>query len=266
MSVAQVFSLPELRELILLGLPLRRIILARHICSGFDATLKRSKKIRQALWLEPASTQKVEWYSHPKGGGDWAGARNTGDWKLNEDSDGVVPIANPFIAMFNNFRQQWYRKRLAGLYFDANETIAFSGYWSCRVFTVHFPQFDRSDDSELEFPDEHVEGSFKGMVVSHPPPRSVTIHVRAEGKSIRVASSHSRGLDLLTLIRNAVRACVNAETVGSAFMWVTIVGGEKWRMLSGTVDEITGWEMLRILHADAGELHYVDDFAYNPSA
>ena len=34
---------------------------------------------------------------------------------------------------------------------------------------------------------------------------------------------------------------------------VSIVGGEKWRLLRRTVDEVTGWEMLAILQGEMDE-------------
>ncbi|KAK4550606.1 hypothetical protein LTR36_000185 [Oleoguttula mirabilis] len=265
MAVAQVFSLPELCELILLGLPLRRIILSRRVCHGFEATVRKSKKIRQALWLEPVSSQqKVEWYTHAgHDGGRHAG--DTGDWKQNAHADRVVPIANPFIAVtqdprYNNFDSQWYCERLQGLYLGGKETVAFSGKSTCRNFTVCLPKLSSHRGSDRSVLKNEPAGCFKRMALSHPASRSVAIHTGPTTQVRDIATSASLGIDFLTLIRATACACKGKE--GNT-AWVTLLGGEKWRVLRQTVDEITGWEMLRILHADEGELDCAKVFMPN---
>ncbi|KAK5742996.1 hypothetical protein LTR17_003008 [Elasticomyces elasticus] len=103
-AMRKVFGISELREMIILHLPLRQLLLSRLVSRDFAATID-TVKVRQALWLEPVSSQRLKWKYHPDQISKARVARGIidhGNWVDGSEvsaADGPHPIMNPFIPV-----------------------------------------------------------------------------------------------------------------------------------------------------------------------
>ena len=91
--IHKALSVLDIVEGILLGLPLRQIILARCVCHQFDYAFRTSPRIRRALFLE-AVRPPVTFGPDPNATGKFTA------WTWQKpDGKTVQPILNPFIAL-----------------------------------------------------------------------------------------------------------------------------------------------------------------------
>ncbi|KAK4963628.1 hypothetical protein LTR10_001257 [Elasticomyces elasticus] len=58
-AATQVLGLPELVEIILLGLPTRDLLFAQKVCKTFKGVIDRSKSIQKALFFLPGTADDV---------------------------------------------------------------------------------------------------------------------------------------------------------------------------------------------------------------
>jgi len=97
MATSQVFETYELLELILLHLPLVDRLLAERVSKTFQSILKRSKKIRQALYREPITESVTMAFRKITHEVDHPYADRQGRGWATSDSTSQKPIVNPFI-------------------------------------------------------------------------------------------------------------------------------------------------------------------------
>ncbi|KAK5736213.1 hypothetical protein LTR17_007553 [Elasticomyces elasticus] len=60
-AAQQVLGLPELVEIVLLGLPTRDLLLAQRVCKTFKDVIDRSKNIQKALFFLPGTADDVNY-------------------------------------------------------------------------------------------------------------------------------------------------------------------------------------------------------------
>ncbi|KXT05310.1 hypothetical protein AC578_11104 [Pseudocercospora eumusae] len=233
-TAATVFALPELLENIILSLPLRSILTVKQVNKTFCASIDTSVCIRRALFLEPATDTRAAW-------------RNHRSWKDQNGQD-VTPILNPFMAVtydedFDDlYCEQWYFGKENGLYLGLNEVFTLEmGEEQERV--LHF-ESDHDDKSDLVSELRKSTSSFKRMMITSPPVMELNIDDNA------VKAQSDSGLTLDDLLDSALTLSGVDENEND----FEIEGGEACRVMAKTVDEITGWEMLRIFSLDQSQL------------
>ncbi|KAK5747431.1 hypothetical protein LTR17_000072 [Elasticomyces elasticus] len=181
--VSKVFGIPELREIILLHLPLRQLLFARQISRDFLATID-TVKVRRALWLETTSGQRLGWEYRP---GHVAGLRpqigvvDTGNWVDKGEISTALnphPIVNPFMFVLQRDNYDASLPRAGMLlhdgngpdvtnheprYFEVDDQIA----WVHERFLKRYYE-GRSKASKLKA--THRKGwSYAAMCFAHPP-------------------------------------------------------------------------------------------------
>lgn len=57
----QIFTLPEVLEMVLLGLPMKDLLLDQRVCKTWRNLITTSSKLQQALFLKPAGDGPVAW-------------------------------------------------------------------------------------------------------------------------------------------------------------------------------------------------------------
>ncbi|KXS95648.1 hypothetical protein AC579_10567 [Pseudocercospora musae] len=240
MAAATVFALPELLENIILSLPLRSILTAKQVSKTFCGTIDTSIWIRRALFLEPATNGRAAW-SRQRAGGDRSGPVRV--W-ADQNDHVVTPILNPFIAVMYDedfdelYRKQWYHAKENGLYLGLNEVFTLAmGEEEERI--LHF-ESDHDDKSDLVSKLRKSTSSFRRMMITSPP----IIELSIDDNSVE--SQSDSGLTIDDLL-DAALALSGVDENENDF---EIEGGEACRVLAKTVDEITGWEMLRIFLLD----------------
>ncbi|KAK4580166.1 hypothetical protein LTR86_000369 [Recurvomyces mirabilis] len=277
--MAHLLDLPaELHEQILLHLPLRSLLLARNICRSFDEIVRGSVRIQQALWLQPTFPKRMVWSPHASRDGRpvW----DTGDWGEHPQNEQQDPkhsgnqkghgstwlTANPFIPASAEcnaalFERQWYGKlskrhsthiygtpdpwRLAPTSHYSIKPVSFDhGRYPCG-FYIAGRIYSYSDGSSTN----GFRRSCDRMLMTHPPMRSVGIKNPDRPRLVGVLSDDDGDGSGITPEHLAVASLSVVERGAD----VSIIGGEKWRLLRRTVDEITGWEMLDILQGDMDE-------------
>ncbi|KAF7195686.1 hypothetical protein HII31_03004 [Pseudocercospora fuligena] len=244
MAAATVFALPELLENIILSLPLRSILTAKQVSKTFCATIETSIWIRRALFLEPATNSRAAWSRQR------AQSNRSGPVRFWADQNGqvVTPILNPFIAVMYDedfdelYCKQWYHEKENGLYLGLNEVFTL-GMDERQERILHF-ESDHDDKSDLVSELEKSTSSFKRMLITSPP----VIELNIDDNTVE--SQSDSGLTIDDLLDSAL-ALSGVDENENDF---EIEGGEACRVLAKTVDEITGWEMLRIFSLDESQL------------
>ncbi|KAK5711039.1 hypothetical protein LTR15_012685 [Elasticomyces elasticus] len=183
--VDKVFSIPELREMIVLHLPLRQLLLARSISRAFAASIN-TVKVRRALWLEPSSRERLRWMNHPDGTVAHQKERkdnDTGNWvNLGEVSTEKCRsiIVNPFVPVQSDgefgFMTQEAMVRGGLLVYDRRPT---ESYWfsDVPIEGVHKMFLERC--GSLHGSDVNSESltrsgwNYASMQFAHPPVQSV---------------------------------------------------------------------------------------------
>ena len=87
----------ELIEEILLYCPLTTIVAGRRVCRRLKETVRCSRRIRQALFLEPATSETLQW-NDPNGGN--TSNSLSGCWKTGDTDTERIPVVNPFILRY----------------------------------------------------------------------------------------------------------------------------------------------------------------------
>ncbi|KAK3670901.1 hypothetical protein LTR78_009179 [Recurvomyces mirabilis] len=282
--MAHLLDLPaELHEQILLYLPLRSLLLARCVCLTFDRAILGSGKIQQALWLRPHSSLRMVWSPHPSR--DGRPAWDTGDWgkdleegrqqqqqrQQREDHSGDKTgrastwlIANPFIPASAECNAELFKRQWYGECFPEEPARIFGNpdSWALarRHYTIKPVSFDHRRypcrfyiaGRIYSYSDAPTMNAFPRscdrMLMTHPPMRSVSIKTRNQPRLVE-ASDDDGDVGGITPEHLAVASLSEVKRGAD----VSIIGGEKWRLLRKTVDEITGWEMLDILLGDMDE-------------
>ncbi|KAK3630337.1 hypothetical protein LTR56_017513 [Elasticomyces elasticus] len=174
--VSKVFSIPELRELIVLHLPLRQLHLARSVSRDFAATID-TPKVRRALWLEPLSAERLTWKYHPDGvAGSQVdkGIIDHGNWVdqgVVSAANGPHPIVNPFIPVERDHNGWLGRPPRSGLLMrdDDEERNRYRGgdppykryFWTDRDISRDHKKFIRKYGSS--------RSSYPQMLLTQPP-------------------------------------------------------------------------------------------------
>ena len=154
---------------------------------------------------------------------------------------------------------------------NRGEVLRFSGQHSiCRHFDAYIPvptEFEKVEEEDLDwnefddFDDEDEEhepikrdreinpsdgsiGLWKRMQLTYPPLE--TLQIRARGHT--AATFVPKHLPFAEYVDACANLCKKEDAT-----WVTNVGGEKWKLVLGTVDTITGFEMLKILEGESEE-------------
>ena len=93
----KVLNTNELLEHILLHLPLRQLLFAQRVNKRFRATIRDTPRIKQALFIDPSSTERVQW-THGKGRrhpSRWLEVENGNEEHISRE-DSTVVLVNPF--------------------------------------------------------------------------------------------------------------------------------------------------------------------------
>ncbi|KAK5120100.1 hypothetical protein LTR85_006581 [Meristemomyces frigidus] len=267
-ATQQVLDTYELLENILLRLPLRQLLLAQRVNTGFRDLIWRSSKINRTLFFTPNTAETVDWYP-PEGGG------NT-----------IRPILNPFLPVYETSKltavtRSAFRGFQRGIDYDDNgsstvvygpQHLAFStpprrffcDYWDrgCQWRAYVDREVTRTHLlSRWEELMESSSGSFMHMLVTHPPCRTTKIltdvrlpqpyyyfaqdvWVEEEDCGVRFGPFLSAAVVVSTEQRVWHKEnFANRDDTNT----VEVVGGESWQLCPKSVDEMTGWEMLRLL-------------------
>ncbi|KAK3709603.1 hypothetical protein LTR37_010824 [Vermiconidia calcicola] len=225
-------SVPEVLESIVLGLPLRQMMLTRRVCREFDRIITSSTAIQRALFLLPSESQAlVPHESEHKTLGDGSGVT----WK-NGSGQVTIPILNPFIRVYGR-----NSRRFESGFHSLSEYVRLLD--PCSVFEYD-PLGGRYASARSLV--QESQGSFKNMLATQPsvvlPPNSIlTFGTRGNTQEDQQASD---GLNALTYGRLVERA---GSVFGHSQRSFALHGGDKWAVLKKTVDEITGYEMLQTL-------------------
>lgn len=91
-TYCQVFENYELLENIILYLPLRQVFVARRISTYFEGIFNRSKPVRRALFLAPATPQHLRHFEIAESVG--------GGWSAGRPSVAIRPVLNPFAEAY----------------------------------------------------------------------------------------------------------------------------------------------------------------------
>ncbi|KAK3638542.1 hypothetical protein LTR56_013014 [Elasticomyces elasticus] len=269
-AAATVLQVAELRQIILLHLPLRQLLLARRVSKDFAASIA-DRKVQKALWLEAASEDHIIYLpnqgarTRPRENGMWASAE--------EPACRITPIVNPFIPLLprNNTHdlslhaKQWYKNRVEGISCNLGETIAFeaaadvSYRWPYRILKVLVPPkravlSTASGANVWTCPPllaTDKTSSFAHMQVTHPPIALVTMKGASGGEKVIKPLSGSKTIEVGGLLDEA---CALAQKRRAES--VLVAGALRWTSIDVIVDEITGWEMLALLR---GSLDYRTD-------
>ncbi|KAK5703133.1 hypothetical protein LTR97_004082 [Elasticomyces elasticus] len=278
-AAATVLQVPELRQIFLLHLPLRQLLLARRVCKDFAASIA-DRKVQKALWLEAASEDHTIYLPNQ---GARTGPRENEMWASGEEpACRITPIVNPFIPPQrlsltqirlprNNahdlslYAKQWYKNRVEGILCNLGETIAFeaaadvSHRWPYRILKVLIPPkramlSNVSGASVWTCPPlltTDKTSSFAHMQVTHPPIALVTMKGDSGGEKIIRPSGGHKTIEVGGLLDEA---CALAQKRRAER--VLVAGASRWTSIDKTVDDITGWEMLAMLK---GSLDYRTD-------
>ncbi|KAK3650499.1 hypothetical protein LTR56_006204 [Elasticomyces elasticus] len=269
-AAATVLQVPELRQIILLHLPLRQLLLARRVSKDFAASIA-DRKVQKALWLEAASEDHIIYLpnqgarTRPRENGMWASGA--------EPACRITPIVNPFVPLLprNNAHDlslhanRWYKNRVEGISCNLGETIAFeaaadvSHRWPYRILKVLIPPkravlsnvSGASVWTCLPLLATEKTSSFAHMQVTHPPIALVTMKGDRGGEKIIRPSGGSKTIEVGRLLDEA---CTLAQKRRAES--VLVAGASRWTSIDLTVDGITGWEMLALLR---GSLDYRTD-------
>lgn len=108
LASTKVLETYELLERVLLHLPLRTLLLSRRVNTSFERVAKRSKSIRQALFLEASSEGPiVANLDHFRFSSSFHGVPQppcfdrrgiSTEWQLEQSKEVVIPLLNPFFA------------------------------------------------------------------------------------------------------------------------------------------------------------------------
>ncbi|KAK4945843.1 hypothetical protein LTR10_014934 [Elasticomyces elasticus] len=174
--VSKVFSIPELREMIVLHLPLRQLLLARSVSRDFAATID-TPQVRRALWLEPVSTERLTWNYRPDGVAESQtneGLIDHGKWVdqgVVSTESGPRPIVNPFIPVERDYIEWNGRSPRGGLLMrdDDEERNMYRGgdspypryFWTDRDISRDHKKFIRKYGSS--------RSSYPQMLITQPP-------------------------------------------------------------------------------------------------
>ncbi|EME86199.1 uncharacterized protein MYCFIDRAFT_88303 [Pseudocercospora fijiensis CIRAD86] len=140
--------------------------------------------------------------------------------------------------------KQWYYEKENGLYLGLNEIFALR-MSEQQERTLHF-ESDYDDKSDLLSKLQESTSSFKRMMITSPSVIELNID---DGM---VESQSDSGFTIDDLL-DSVLALSGVDENENDF---EIEGGEACRVLAKTVDEITGWEMLRIFLLDESQLDH----------
>lgn len=219
MAAAQVFGTYEVLESILLHLPLFDLLLVERVSSQFQAVIKRSKKIGQALYREAAierTTMVFDCFDKKRG------------W-FTEGRVLQHPIINPFIA------QSVYDDD------DGLNGILHDGFVDMRS---NKGKHERVEQQVAALP--HRGASWKPMLMMQPPPRRVAFRCWEEVDEEVFDVERENGVTLNRMRRCLVdhwQECPNCPICGED------QGENVWRYWGQEYVElveghITGWQML----------------------
>ncbi|KAK4550607.1 hypothetical protein LTR36_000186 [Oleoguttula mirabilis] len=273
-AARRVFDTYELLENVLLHLPLRQLLLAQRISTSFRDLIWRSATINRALFFTPATAETVERYcydldhDHSQSQPDICDEPDEGIWMTAPGPDAVSPLLNPFLPVHNMANDAAVQQHTVAnsrspdtvedstigrrWFFDCDEGIAFSD--PPRRF---YCDFWFADDRVKTM--ERSEGSFKDMLVTHPPCRKVEVMRNTyrlpssddEPQHLEVDGDEA-GVYFGDFLVAASQVTVNRHHNSSLVFGhrgthsAEVVGGELWQRCPKSVDEITGWEMLRM--------------------
>ncbi|KAK5743656.1 hypothetical protein LTR17_002563 [Elasticomyces elasticus] len=248
-AAATVLQVPELRQIILLHLPLRQLLLARRVSKDFAASIA-DRKVQKALWLEAASEDHIIYLPNQ-------GART------RPRENGILPRNNAHDLSLH--AKQWYKNRLEGISCNLGETIAFEAAadvphrWPYRISKVLIPP-KRAVLSNVSgagvwtcpplLATDKIS-SFAHMQVTHPPIALVTMKGDRGGEKVIKPRGGSKTIEVGGLLDEA---CALAQKRRAES--VLVAGASRWTSIDLTVDGITGWEMLALLR---GSLDYRTD-------
>ncbi|KAK5675334.1 hypothetical protein LTS10_012100 [Elasticomyces elasticus] len=171
-AMSKVLGIPELREMIILHLPLRQLLLARSVSRSFAASID-TVKVRRALWLEPSSNERLRWMDHPDSmvahqmerenndTGSWV---NLGDVSTEKCHSIIV---NPFMPVDGEFGFLTQESMVRGglLVYDLRPT-EYYWYSDVPIEDVHKEFLERCGSL-------YGSDNYASMQFAHPPVQSV---------------------------------------------------------------------------------------------
>ncbi|KAK5688067.1 hypothetical protein LTS10_000045 [Elasticomyces elasticus] len=289
-SAAKVLGTYELRETILLHLPLRQLLLCQRVSRAFKAVVDRSASIRKALFLEPSCSDTVEVVMEPTPFNPLTRSRPL--WKSAGTEELTSPFLNPFAPLLKHGIYPGTfspRKEGAGSITIEVSLPGTSGLDSTVSSTLHRFQgrfctangflrwsVERIPSEGLGIPEGSLDWheSVQRMLVTHPPARKFSLERVNATPSSGFCDQQIRPLDnkiwqqKLNQTRDPTdvdgvrfKEFIKKTTTIAALVRGTkstseihIVGGNLVRLCPKSVDKMTGWEMLRFF--EVGERRF----------